>query len=556
MKIRFIFFVLVIFIYSTSTFLNAVDSLVVHNETFYTGLTPLDSLNSITRLSNQIESLISLNSKNLSKTNYGIGVYSLNNKKWYFKKNIDSKLTPASTTKLFTTFALLKKNGKSFEIATEVYHDGKIDSHGILNGNIYIKGKGDALFSTGDLEILADKVKNFGIKKITGNVYADGTFFDEQTERIVYSGDKDIVQATPKITALNIDRNTATIIVTAGNKPGEAPNVYVMPSSESHIIINNAKIGTVSKKKKKTNKKKSRGEIINSSEINSVLPYNELYAGDFSNMMLLSAGAGISVSTKLEADGKQKFIINGTIRPNSTYSYQHLIANPPYTIAGAFKNRLKAGGITIEGKPDVIEKHNDSLDSKLTFLTDFRRPVFDVINIVNKDSDNYLAEILFKMIGANSGFLTNNAYGTRQITDSILHKCGIDSSECVLNDGSGLSRRNLITIESLINILKVSYKSDFYNELKNSLSIASLDGTLKKRFKQTFAESNLHAKTGTLRNVSALAGYVTTRDGEEFAFVFNGSNVGAYKMLENEIGILLSQFQFQEVQINDRDVLK
>jgi D-alanyl-D-alanine carboxypeptidase/D-alanyl-D-alanine-endopeptidase (penicillin-binding protein 4) len=162
------------------------------------------------------------------------------------------------------------------------------------------------------------------------------------------------------------------------------------------------------------------------------------------------------------------------------------------------------------------------------------------------------------MIGANSGFLTNNAYGTRQITDSILHKCGIDSSECVLNDGSGLSRRNLITIESLINILKVSYKSDFYNELKNSLSIASLDGTLKKRFKQTFAESNLHAKTGTLRNVSALAGYVTTRDGEElaFAFVFNGSNVGAYKMLENEIGILLSQFQFQEVQINDRDVLK
>ena len=76
------------------------------------------------------------------------------------------------------------------------------------------------------------------------------------------------------------------------------------------------------------------------------------------------------------------------------------------------------------------------------------------------------------------------------------------------------------------------------------LSIAGTDGTLRGRMTGTLAENNLHAKTGTHGNVSALAGVVKTLDGEPiaFSFIFNGSNVGVYKQIENQLGILISEF--------------
>lgn len=505
------FFVICILFFVTYININSqneVDSIQVHNETFYSGLTPLDTVYSITKLVRAIDAVIANNSKNLGYTKYGIGVYSLNQNKYYYKRNTKELLTPASTTKLFTTYLLYRQNGKNFNIPTEVYHDGKIAADGTLNGNLYIRGKGDALFSLSDLEILADKVRKFGIKRITGNIIADGTFYDEKTERIIYSGDKDVVQATPPITALNIDRNAATIIVKGANKPGAAPDVQVIPSSDSHIIINNAKIGNPGRRN------------------------------------------AIRINTKMQPDGKQQFIVSGVIKPNTTFAYKHLIHNPPLTIAGAFKNRLSAGGIVINGGIGVLHHNlNDSLRKSYQYVTDFKRPAVEIVNIVNKDSDNYLAEILFKMVGATQGNFIDNAGATRSFADSIFTLDEIPCSGCKLNDGSGLSRRNLVTIESLLKILSNSFNYEFAEDYINSMSIASIDGTLRKRMKNTTAEGNAKAKTGTLRNVSALAGYIRTMDGEDlaFAFVFNGPNVGAYKLIENELCCVLSEFYIEEV---------
>ncbi len=528
--------------------LYSVDSARVYDETYFSGPSEIDSLNSIFKLVKDIDDQLNINSKNLKSTKYSLGVYSITHNRWYYSKDIDKPLTPASTTKLFTTYTLINLLGIDYSIPTEVYYDGSINDNGTLNGNLYIRGKGDPLFSTSDLELLADKVRKSGILKINGKIIADPTYFDEKTERSVYSGDNEVVQHTPPITSLNIDRNTSTIIVTAGSQNGVKPNIHVMPNSDSHIIINNAKVGTpaIPKRKPQTRRKKrSRGENNIQHYDNFIKPSEDLPMGDFNSLMLLNSFAGIKVGTNLTSDGKQQFIVNGTLKPNSTYSYQHLLYNPPLSIAGAFKNRLKAGGINVTG--DISVKGWDSVSNKteLKFLTDFRRPVFDVINIVNKDSDNYLAEILFKIIGASAGEQNDVASQTRRITDSIIKNHGINFSGCVLNDGSGLSRRNLVTSKSLIQILEKTYHSVGKNKYWNSLSLASVDGTLKKRMKDTPAERNLAAKTGTLRNVSALAGYVTTIGGEElaFAFIFNGPNVGAYKLLENELGRILSSYQ-------------
>ncbi|MDX9791539.1 MAG: D-alanyl-D-alanine carboxypeptidase/D-alanyl-D-alanine-endopeptidase [Candidatus Kapabacteria bacterium] len=526
---------------------NGLDSLTVHNETYYTGFSPLDSLNSFANLTKSIDNVLVKHSKYLNKTNYGIAVYSINQDKWYYRNKSKSLLTPASTTKLFTTYCILRQTETNPYVSTAVYHDGSISLDGVLTGNLYIRGGGDAMFSTSDLEELADKVKKAGIKKIKGKIIADGTFYDEKTERIVYSGDRDVVQATPPITSLNIDRNTATIIVSAG-KGAQAPSVYVTPSSDSYTIINNAKIRNTAGKSSK--RRKGRGSYrIDDEIINDISPNEEFRYGDFA---LAAAGqrSKIRITTKLLSDGKQQFVVSGTINSNSTYTYRHLILNPPLTIAGAFKSRLKAGGITVNEDIDVLSREKgDSLVNIYKFVCDFKRPLNDIINIVNKESDNYLAEILFKMIGANSGAYHDNAPASRKIIDSIINVDGIECDECKLNDGSGLSRRNLTSVEALVGLLVSAGKFSFYETYKNSMSLASVDGTLKKRFKSTAAESNLRGKTGTLRNVSALAGYVDTMDGEElaFAFVFNGPNIGVYKQIENELGQILSEYYIQEV---------
>lgn len=550
---RSIYTILFILLSAKSVF-SISDSATVHRETFYLGHTPLDSVYSIEKLSSNIDNLLAKNIKNLNQTNYGIGVYSIKHKKWYYRKNSNKLLTPASTTKLYTTYTLLRQTQNDFYISTEVYHDGTRLPDGTINGNIYIRGKGDALFSTKDLEELADKVRRNGITKINGKVIADGTFYDEKIERIVYSEDKDVVQATPPITALNIDRNAVTIIVTGGPKSGVEANVQLIPSSESHVIINNAKVGYVAPPKSKKNKRKKRSSIDKSNNIKSSEPYFDEVAGDFHLNLLSASAAGVRVTTKLLPDGKQQFYVSGNIKPNSTFSYQHLIHNPPLTIAGAFKNRLKAGGIVVKGDIDVLDrKVSDSIRSRYIFVTDFKRPVFDLINIVNKDSDNYLAEILFKMIGANYGDYNDNAPASRFVIDSIMKSDMIECTDCKINDGSGLSRRNLVTVESMIGILNSATKKHFYENFRNSMSVASIDGTLKKRFKSTTAENNLKAKTGTLRNVSALAGYVNTIDDGElvFAFVFNGPNVGAYKLIENDLGKLLADFFVEEIRIDN-----
>ena len=84
--------------------------------------------------------------------------------------------------------------------------------------------------------------------------------------------------------------------------------------------------------------------------------------------------------------------------------------------------------------------------------------------------------------------------------------------------------------------------------LYESMSVAGVDGTLRKRMKGTPAYNNVRGKTGTLRNVSALCGYVTTADGEPLAFamLMNGYNIGAYKNVQNDVAIRLARFSFRQ----------
>jgi len=156
----------------------------------------------------------------------------------------------------------------------------------------------------------------------------------------------------------------------------------------------------------------------------------------------------------------------------------------------------------------------------------------DLIKLVNKNSDNFLAECLFKTIGAvASGEQGNSFYSTQAIL-TFIEDNAIYSEGTAVVDGSGISRYDQITVGAISGLLEKMYFdlknfSDFYS----SLSIAGVDGTLEDRISLKSDTINFRGKTGTLNGVSSLSGYLTTKSGDElivsiiFEFKSGGSRM-------------------------------
>ena len=113
-------------------------------------------------------------------------------------------------------------------------------------------------------------------------------------------------------------------------------------------------------------------------------------------------------------------------------------------------------------------------------------------------------------------------------------------------DGSGLSRRDTISAETVLTVLRHMHDPAGTSPFVTALPIAGVDGTLSERMRNTLAAGNVRAKTGTMSNIRSLAGYVKTRDGETLAFVamvnnFEGAGIVANQALDG-IGVRLASF--------------
>lgn len=491
-----------------------------------TPLSKQDSTNAITQLQTTINGLLGEHRVNFakSKTIYAMNVMSLTRGKEMFSTNAQLALTPASTTKLFSTFGAFDKFGASHFVETSVLTEAAEVHEGVLEGNVYLVGRGDPLLSIADLERLADQVAQTGVRRITGNICGDDSFFDRVTNRQEYSGDADEVQPTAPISALSVQRNLITVLVSAGASVGSRISAQTYPSSDAFQFDIQA---SVQAPPKKMPKKRKRG-------------------GSASKF-------GISISEQYgQAGGKQRFVIRGTMAPNTTVSKLFFIENPAFVAADMFRKRLQASGVQVDGTTTMKQS-----PPTVSEVASVQRPIMDIINIVNKKSDNFAAEHVFKMLGGST--LDNPspeiaAKDNHTVQASIeqiqgaLREYGIvtTTASVEIHDGSGLSRRNKISPTAIVRLLDKVQDAPFSNEYFNSLAIAGLDGTLLYRMRGTTAEYNARAKTGTHKNVSALAGYVKTLDGERlaFSFMFNGNAVWLYKGLENKLCELLSNFSY------------
>jgi len=414
-----------------------------------------------------------------------------NKKDTLYSKNAFTPITPASNTKLFTTSVALQLMGPEYKISTKLYTDDENLTDGVIDGNLYIKGFGDALFTSRDLTVLIKYLDSLRIKKILGNIIGDDTFFDN-----IYSRDDWIVQekanvSLPPVSALVLNRNKFTLILSSRKKNNSKLRYSISPNY-SFVKVN---------MEARVTRFRARPRI-----------------------------------TYHTSDREFDIRVAGGLRrrryPKYYAIYPH---NPPLFMALALREQLEKNGIKVLGKASFGKTPDTAIEISDVFVT-----VEKMISETNKNSDNFLAECLFKILGAYySGEQGNSFYATQAVI-SFIKENGIYNEGNSIVDGSGISRFNKITVASIVALLKsIYFNPEIFNDFYNSLSIAGVDGTLKERFNNTATYRKFYGKTGTLNGVSAISGYLTTNKNTDLIvsiiMEFNKKGADFYRKIQDRI---------------------
>lgn len=406
----------------------------------------------------------------------GVVVESLSTGEVLYERNRNIAFVPASNFKLIVSAAALDCFGPDHRFYTSIYITAEVDSSGTLDGDVVIVGGGNPVLSTTDLKSIVEDIKNLGIKRITGNIVADSSLFDDLPLGQGWSWDYEPYYYAAQISALNLDRNVVKVQVRPGVKPGDPAYVSLNPSSGFMTVKTTAVTGATGSE-------------------------NTLYID--------------------RERGKNKIRVSGSIPMdyNGVFVEPITMENPALYTATMFRELLSQSGIKVDGtatcglKPDnaqLIVKHQSP-------------PLSDILPLLNKPSDNLIAEVLFKSLGAR--FKGRGAAANAEKVElDFLSKIGADTKAIAINDGSGLSRLNYVTPGNLIVLLRFMWNHEHSKVYIKSLPVAGVEGTLRSRMKGTAAEGNVRAKTGYVSRASCLSGYVTTSDGVPlvFSIMMNG----------------------------------
>lgn len=210
--------------------------------------------------------------------------------------------------------------------------------------------------------------------------------------------------------------------------------------------------------------------------------------------------------------------------PGDTAVRAIAIRDPRGAFFAALRNAFVERGVTMAGLVDTV--HVTSA-TRLPPIFAMRSPPLRVIlSRMLKPSQNQVAELLFKTLGREKGG-AGTADSGRRVVERQLRAWGIDTLGFAVRDGSGMSRHDYVSPETIIRILEVMRIGPHFNDWYEALPIAGVDGTIALRMRNTPAQGNVHAKTGTVDKARSLSGYVTTADGRllEFSFLCNNFTV-------------------------------
>jgi serine-type D-Ala-D-Ala carboxypeptidase/endopeptidase (penicillin-binding protein 4) len=386
------------------------------------------------------------------------------------EKDSDRPLIPASTMKVATTAAALSTLKPDYTFKTEVLVDGV---EGSSVNNIYLRGKGDPYLVSEQLFALTREVKEQGLREIRGGIIVDDSYFtpgkplDEQQELGYRS-------YHAPYSALSLNFNTVKIAVHPGSIPGEPARVQCDPVCEYAVV--RGKVKTVQGKRT----------------------------------------ARIGVKRTKDKTGRDIIKIRGSIGVKAPSKGLYVNVSSPTLYAGAvFKEFLLREGIRVSGKVST----GTVTAAAVPYLEFQSRPLGIIVYWLNKFSNNFMAEQISMAMGAQVYGVPGTRAKGLAVIKNFLKKVGVQDDGFTLSEASGLSRKNRLSASALVRVLLQAAHDFSYNaEFMSSLGVAGVDGTLKERFRTNGERRRLRAKTGSLRGITALAGYGQSVDGKLFAF--------------------------------------
>lgn len=412
-------------------------------------------------------------------------------------QNAGQAMNPASTIKLLTTLASLETLGPAYQWKTEVYLDGQLEN-GVLQGNLIFKGYGDPKLTIEQFWLWLRELRQRGLREIQGDIVLDRSFF-EAASHDPAEFDNDPTRAYnvgPNALLLNFNAMRLRLIpeaaITGAAKTDIAHTSALLEPNLSGYLISN-RITTVAQR---------------------------------------PCSGGDTYKARLE---ERSIVLEGTIPMDcgEVEDYFSLLPHGDYFFA-VFSALWREMGGTLQG---VLREGNAPAD-QTAFSTHLSPPLSEVIRDINKFSNNTMARQLFLTLGTTMPApmivpvlldlemtppVVSPPASIARSTEAVqqwLDKHQLHFPELVLENGAGLSRKERISPQHLVELLQHATRSPFAAELEASLPILGMDGSVKKRFKDNEIAGYAHLKTGTLEGVKSIAGYVKARSGKQWIAVF------------------------------------
>ncbi|MEK6323665.1 MAG: D-alanyl-D-alanine carboxypeptidase/D-alanyl-D-alanine-endopeptidase [Acidobacteriota bacterium] len=448
---------------------------------------------------------------------WGLKITSLDTGKTIFEHNPQKYFNPASNAKLYTAALALEQLGADFRIKSSLYSSARPDASGTLKGDLIVYGRGDptmaARLNGGDylkgLDPLIAQLVNAGVRRIEGDVVGDESYFAGPPFGSGWEWDDLQAYYGAEVSALTINDNALDLLVKPADRVGIPCRITTGPPTSFVTLINRTQ----------TAPKGTESKIV----VYRPIGENIIY-----------------VSGRLPID-------------SSGYNNPVAVHNPAGLFVSLFKDALAGRGVVVTGRTRVIDwKYREVTPIDFAKLIELgsveSMPLGDIVRETLKPSQNLYAQLLLLQVGnrgrqggtvissldpnpaspasvianMNSQPVANDSRTDEEagieLMQEFLLRAGVKKGDVLLEEGSGLSRRDVITPAATVALLSYMNSSRWAEVYRNALPVAGVDGTLQNRMKGTAAAGNVRAKTGTLRYVYTLSGYVTSAAGERLAF--------------------------------------
>jgi D-alanyl-D-alanine carboxypeptidase/D-alanyl-D-alanine-endopeptidase (penicillin-binding protein 4) len=430
-----------------------------------------------------------------SKGEWGLLIADAETGETLYEQNAAKYFVPASNMKLFTTALALDKLGPEFRFHTTLESTGVVTPEGELSADLELVGRGDPNLSNRKFPFnlkeefdgppekvlgeLADALVAKGVKKMSGDVVGDDSYFPRERYPNGWEIDDMVWEYGAAISALVVNDNITTVTLTPG-QAGDAVQAVMLPRTQDFVVDNQVTTSAANVKADLTLTREPGAHLV---VVRGTLPEKSAPR----KLVLAIEEPALHAATLLKMLLEQRGVeINGGVR-------------------------ARHEAITVEGvTPTVLAEHVSI-------------PLGDSVKLVNKISQNLHTEVLLRTAMRRAS-TWNSFDDVAKFAADFYARVGIAPEDIIQTDGSGLSRHDMVTPRAMLTLLRYAQTRPWFESFFASLPVAGVDGTLEERMKNTPAAGRVHAKTGSVEHVRTMSGFADTAGGRRLAFSFMSNN--------------------------------